>query len=86
MRFITDHTRLKPQLIRNPYPSRRIGESIYKVEGLQYTTKLYLNIVYYAISISLASHYMTTIVTEFGKFRYNRLPMVMCASGDIFQA
>ena len=29
---------------------------------------------------------MTTIVTEFGKFRYNCLPMVMCASGDIFQA
>ena len=26
------------------------------------------------------------IVTEFGKFRYNRLPMGMCASGDIFQA
>ena len=28
---------------------------------------------------------MTTIVNEFGKFRYNRLPMGMCASGDIFQ-
>ena len=29
---------------------------------------------------------MTMIVTEFGKFRYNCLPMGMCASGDIFQA
>ena len=29
---------------------------------------------------------MRTIITEFGKFRYNSLPMVMCASGDIFQA
>ena len=27
---------------------------------------------------------MATIVTEFGKFRYNRLPMGMCASRDIF--
>ena len=25
------------------------------------------------------------IVPEFGKFRYNRLPMGMCASGDKFQ-
>ena len=30
--------------------------------------------------------YMTKIVTEFGKFRFNRLPMGMCSSGDIFQA
>ena len=29
---------------------------------------------------------MTKIVTEFGKFKYNNLSMVMCASGYIFQA
>ena len=29
---------------------------------------------------------MIMIVTEFGKFRYNRLPMGMRASGDIIQA
>ena len=29
---------------------------------------------------------MMTIVTEFGKFRYNRAPRGMCALGDIFQA
>ena len=28
---------------------------------------------------------MTTIVTKFVKFRYNRLPMDKCTSGDIFQ-
>ena len=28
----------------------------------------------------------TTIITEFGKFRYNCLPMGMCNSGDIFQS
>ena len=28
---------------------------------------------------------MTMIVTKFGKFRYNRFPMGMCASGDIFR-
>ena len=29
---------------------------------------------------------MTTIVIKFGKFRFNRLPMVMCASVNIFQS
>ena len=41
--------------------------------------------VYHTISLSPASQDMTTIVTEFGKFRYNRLPMGMCTSGDILQ-
>ena len=29
---------------------------------------------------------MTTIVTEFGKFKYNRLPMDMCGLGYISQS
>ena len=57
-----------------------------KLEGLQYATPLDLDMGYYNIRLSYASHYMTTIVTEFGKFKYNRLPMGMCASGVIFQS
>ena len=38
----------------------------------------------YTIRLSPTSQDMTKIVTEFGKFKYNFLPMGMCASGDIF--
>ena len=48
-------------------------------------TALDLNMGYYTIRISPTSPYMTMILTESGKFVYNRLPMGMCASGDIFQ-
>ena len=41
---------------------------------------------YYTIRISSANQDRMTIVTKFGKFRYNRLPMGICASGYIFQA
>ena len=33
-----------------------------------------------------ASQDITAIVIEFGKFRYNYLPMNMCALGDILQS
>ena len=56
------------------------------MEGLQYKTTLDLNMGNYTIWISTASQDMTTIVTKFGKLLYNRLPMEMYASGDIFQA
>ena len=86
MGSITDHHRLNQKLVRNPYPLRIIGETTQQLEGFQYTVALDLNKGYYTIRLSPASQYMTKIVTEFGKFRYNRLPMGMCASGDIFQA
>ena len=55
-------------------------------EGFQYSKSLDINVGCYNIRISPASQYMTKIITEFGKFRYNRLPMGMCASWNIFQA
>ena len=42
--------------------------------------------VYYTIDISTESCNLKTIVTEFGNFRYNRVPMGLYASGDKFQA
>ena len=56
-----------------------------QLEGLKYETELYLNMGYYTIRLPPASQDTIKIVTEFGKFRYNRLPVGMCASGDIFQ-
>ena len=41
---------------------------------------------HYNIRHSPSGQDMTTIVTEFGKFKYNSLPMGMCDSGDISQA
>ena len=40
--------------------------------------------VYYTIDISTKSHGLTTTVAKFGKFRYNSVPMGLCASSDIF--
>ena len=59
---------------------------IQKLEGLQYYTSLDLNMGYYTMEISPEIFHLTTIVTYFGKFSYNRVPMVLCGSGDIFQS
>ena len=56
------------------------------MEGLQYASALYLNIGYYTIMLLPASQEITTIFTEFGKFKYNHIPMGMCDLGDILQA
>ena len=57
-----------------------------QLEGFQYSTTLYLKMVYYMIRIIPPIQDMMKIVNKFRTFRYNHLPMRMCASGDIFQA
>ena len=86
MRFIAYYLRINQKLVINIYPLPIIGENIQQLEVLHYATELDLNTGYYIISILPSSQDMTTIVTGFGKFRYNRLPMGIWDSGDIFQA
>ena len=85
VRLITEYQRLNQKLVRKTYPLPRIGETMQKLEGFQYATALDLNMGYDTIRLYPASHDTAAIVTEFGKLRYNRLPMGMFISGEIFQ-
>ena len=49
---------------------------MHQLEGLQHATSLDFNMGYYTIRIYPASQDTATIVTEFGKFRYNRLSIL----------
>ena len=83
--FITDYHSLNHKLVRKLYPLPKTGDTMQKLEVLQYAIALDLNMGYYTIRLYPDTQYMTMIITEFGKFRYNRLPMGMCALGGIFQ-
>ena len=86
VRFVTDFRRVNKNIVRKPYPIPRIGETMQQLDGFQFATALDLNMGYYTIQLDAKSKDITTIVTEFGKFRYNVLPMGLVSSGDIFQA
>ena len=77
---------MNQKLARKPSPLPRIVQTMQQLEGFEYATALYQNMGYYTIRLSIAKQDMTTIITEFGKFRYNHIPIGMCAFGDIFQA
>ena len=86
IRFITNYLRLNQQFSRKVYPLPSICDTMKELEVFRYAVELCINMVYYTIRLSPSSQDMTTIVTGFGNFIYNRLHMDMCASGDIFQA
>ena len=86
VRFISDFRRLNQMLKRKPYPLPRISDTLQQLEGFNYATSLDLNMGYYHIQLSPTAADMCTIITEYGKFRYKRLPMGVACSPDIFQA
>ena len=57
-----------------------------QLEGFRYVKALDIKMIYCTIRISTANQGMMTIVTEFGNFRDNCLPMGMCALGYIIQS
>ena len=86
VRLLTDYRKVNGQIVRKPFPIPRIADTLQQLEGFTFATALDLNMGYYTIPLAECSKDITTIVTEFGKFRYTCLPMGMVISGDVFQA
>ena len=56
-----------------------------KLEGFTYGTSLDLNMGYYHIELDPQSKEYCTLVLPWGKYEYQRIPMGLCNSPDIFQ-
>lgn len=85
VRFISDFRELNKRIQRQPFPLPKIQDLLLKLEGFQYATSLDLNMGYYHIELSPQSKELCTIVLPWGKYEYQRLPMGLCNSPDIFQ-
>ena len=85
VRFISDFRELNKRIRRQPFPIPKIQDMLLNLEGFQFATSLDLNMGYYHIELSPDSKKYCTIVLPFGKYEYQRLPMGLCNSPDIFQ-
>ena len=85
VRFISDFRELNKRIKRKPFPIPKIQDLLLKLEGFQYATSLDLNMGYYHIELSPNSKRLCTIVLPWGKYEYQKLPMGLCNSPDIFQ-
>ena len=85
VRFISDFRELNKRIRRKPFPIPKIQDLMMKLEGFQFGTSLDLNMGYYHIELNPDSKKLCTIVLPFGKYEYQRLPMGLCNSPDIFQ-
>ena len=85
VRFISDFRYLNKNLVRKPYPIPKIADVLQKLEGISYATALDLNLGYYTVRLDFSSQKLCTIITPWGKYQYQRLPMGVNVSPDVFQ-
>ena len=85
VRFISDFRELNKRIRRKPFPIPKIHDLLLKLEGFRYATSLDLNMGYYHIELTPFSKQLCTIVLPWGKYEYQKLPMGLSNSPDIFQ-
>ena len=85
VRFISDFRELNKWIVRKPYPIPKIQEMLLKLEGFQYASSIDLNMGYYHIQLTPEASRLCTIILPWGKYVYERLPMGITSSVDIFQ-
>ena len=86
VRFISDFRELNKRIVRKPFPLPKISTVLQELEGFTFATALDLNMGYYTIRLDPESSKICTIIFPWGKYSYQRLPMGVATSPDIFQA
>ena len=86
IRTVSDFREVNKRLIRKPFPIPKISTVLQELEGFTFATALDLNMGYYNIRLDSDTSKICTIIFPWGKYSYQRLPMGISGSPDIFQA
>ena len=85
VRFLTDFREVNKRLRRKPWPIPKISIVLQELEGFRWASSLDLNIGYYIIRLNQDAQRICTILLPWRKYSYQRLPMGIAGSPDIFQ-
>jgi hypothetical protein len=83
--FLVNFWEVNKRLVRNPFPIPNISMVLQEIEGFSFARALDLNMGYYTIRLDPDASKICTIIFPWGKYSYQRLPMGIAGSPDIFQ-
>ena len=85
IRICVDLSRLNEKVKRENFPLPSIDQSLGLLSGAKYFSKIDLNFGFWQTKLSDDSKLLTTFITPFGRFAFNRLVMGLSSSSEYFQ-
>ena len=85
VRICVDLTKLNQAVRREIHPMMSVDEGLAKVGKSKIFTKLDANSSFWQLPLCEESKLLTTFITPFGRFAFNRLPFGISSAPEIFQ-
>ena len=85
VRICVDLTKLNESVIREKHMLPTVEESLSKLAGGRYFTKIDQNCGFWQVRLNPESRLLTTFITPFGRYCFNRLPMGISSASEYFQ-
>ena len=85
VRICVDLQRLNESVLREVHPLPRVEETLAQLAGAKVFSKLDANSGFWQIPLEEESRLLTTFLTPFGRFCFNKLPIGICSASEHFQ-
>ena len=85
IRICVDLTKLNQSVLRETYPIASVEETLGKLAGAKVFSKIDANYGFYQIRLAEESRSLTTFITPFGRYCFQRLPFGISSGSEVYQ-
>lgn len=85
VRICIDLKPLNESVLREPYPMPKVDDTLAIVSGATLFSKLNANSGFWQIPLLKESRQLTTFITPFGRFHFNKLPFGISCTPELLQ-
>lgn len=76
---------LNENVLRETHPIPKVDETLSQLSGAQVFSKLDANSGFWQIPLAPDSRLLTTFITPFGRYAFNKLPFGISSAPELFQ-
>ena len=85
VRICVDLCPLNTSVMRETHPLPKVDDILAQISGGVMFSKLDANSGFWQVPLAKDSQHLTTFLTHFGRYKFNKLPFGICSAPEVFQ-